>query len=63
MLLGFRLNFQENFENMLNKVNKAIRRLQKLQSTLPRLNYSLDQILILAISSMIKHRMHLFNKK
>ena len=49
MLLDFKLNFLENFENMLNKVNKTIGRLQKLQSTFLRPNHSLDQTLILAI--------------
>ena len=30
MLLHFKLNFQEHFENMLNKVNVAIELLRKL---------------------------------
>ena len=36
MLLDFKLNFQEHFENMLNRVNKAIGLLRKSQNTLPR---------------------------
>ena len=36
MILDFKLNFQENLENMLNKVNKTIGLLRKLQNTLPR---------------------------
>ena len=36
MLLHFKLNFQENFGNMLNKFNRTIRLPRKLQNTLPR---------------------------
>ena len=36
MVLDFKLNFQERFENMLNKVNETIGLLRKLQNTLPR---------------------------
>ena len=36
MFLDFKLNFQENFENILNKVNKTIGLLPKLQNTFPR---------------------------
>ena len=36
MLLDFKLNFQEYFENMLNKINKTTELLIKLQNTLPR---------------------------
>ena len=35
MILDFKLDFQEHFENILNKVNKTIGLLQKLQNTLP----------------------------
>ena len=48
MFLKFKLNFQEHFENMLNKVNKTTGLLRKL---------------IMAILSMIKRKMCLFNKK
>ena len=69
MFLGFKLNFQEHFENMANKVNKTIGLLRKLQNTLPR--PSLFTIyksfirphLIMAMLSMIKQIMYLFNKK
>ena len=33
MVLNFKLNFQEHFENMLNKVNKTLGLLQNFQTT------------------------------
>ena len=36
MFLNSKLNFQENFENILNKVNKTTGLLRKLQNTLPK---------------------------
>ena len=68
IFLDYKLNFQEHLGNMLNKVNKNVGLLQRLQSTLPRSSLlieceSLDHTLIMTILSMIKHIMHLFNKK
>ena len=70
MFLGFKLNFQEHFENMPNKVNKTIGLLRKLQNTLPRpslltiyksfIRPHLDYDHAL---SMIQRIMCLFNKK
>ena len=69
MFFNFKVNFQEYFENMFNKVNKTIRLLRKLQNVLLEHHYwqfishSLDHTLIVAILAMIKHIIHLFNKK
>ena len=69
MFFDLKPNFLKHFENMPCKFNKTIGLLQKLHDTLSRPLYcqfisdSLDHTLIIAILSIIKRIMRLFNQK